>query len=311
MPKGKRVDASEALLLKAGYTSTSGLRGSGYRDVETGRAASYKDVAAAVAKIGGGAEGLSRRIIAALDAKVPASKIASAKHVNYKGVIFNLSVPVSTAKGMLMAAQSASRIELVTKQRAFIANEIHVDKDRLLPHLQSVLQTLVGQIMDETIYDQDEVDVIYYDVDVGGRLDREKKFPKYNRTGALRDAAVEGVRIEGDTIHWSIDESFAPYWLWVDQGHRVFIPDGQGGTTEIGQWIVGRKFTSKIERAIAQIADNLTGVLRQRYKGVINSLGAWALHGTQYMSASNYEVANYPDEFGGYTKAFYQWVGVR
>lgn len=309
MPKGKRINASDALLLRAGYTATGNLRGSGYRDIKTGYAASYSDVAEAVAKIQAGAKELAAEIITQLEAKTPATKLKITKPFEDNGKMFTMRVSAPAVISMQNSRDAAKRMEVISRSRSFVMTEVRSDMSRILPHLQSTLRMMIENIMDEMVYDAEDVEVIYYDPEMGGRLGTGYEGRTKRQSGNLKRAAIEGLRLTGTEISWEIDDNIAPYWLWVDQGHRVFLPDGEGGTREIGVWVRGRKFVHKIEMALKQVSDSLTAVMNHKYKGVVTAIGQWVLHGKHMLDKTNYMVVHYPDEFDGYTKAFYQHVG--
>lgn len=224
--------------------------------------------------------------------------------------MFTINYTKDFAGKLSDANAAAQSFDLIQKNRVFITNLLMADLVKLLPLLQEVIRARAQQIVQSVVYDS-EVEVIYY---TQSGKPRDSHWSDYEPTGHLMMAVVHGIRVEGLTLTVQIDDDLAPYWLWVERGHRVILPGGD----EPGIFVVGRPFVDKIYREINRfLATEIGPLIHQHYKGVIREIGQAAL---QSRGIGSKFVENFPSrgygnvegKLGGtLPSAFNRFVGLR
>lgn len=317
----KRYDMRSALspaeMMAHAGVSIEGAGTSAIRNIETGR---YMSVSQAIEKLQGTFAGTSsaemaNEIIKALRVGTNPHTVITQKDFAYAGRLLSITCDVGIEDLTRHTGKVIQRMQMVTNSKMFIQEKLgSLSKRQIMPYLRDVFRSIAREIMEQMIYNDNPVPVIYYDVEKGGRTSQDHIFPDYDRTERLLDAVLEGITVNGLMVDFQVREDIAPYWYWVDRGHRVFLPDGKGGSREVGTWVVGRPFREAIVNAFNQVMRALVlGQTRGQFAGVVERLGQWVMvgdgnEGTRAIAPGSFAVKHYPK--GGYGTAFFKRVGV-
>lgn len=225
--------------------------------------------------------------------------------------MFDIIYTQDYAGNLSDAYGEAEAFSLVQRNRTFITGLLAEELQRLLPMIRDALRAYAQSIMQDTVYDS-EVEVIYYNQP--GKP-RESNWPEYERTGNLMMAVVHGIEVVGTSIQFHIDDNLAPYWLWVERGHRVILPGGD----EPGIFVVGRPFIDQIYEAINNyLMYELAPLVKSYFASIVQEVGRSVLTHHHTLGPRNIEYfpsrgyGNTQGKFGGGAPSmFNRMMGLR
>lgn len=180
-------------------------------------------------------------------------------------VEFDFAFPAGFFGELSKAKGAVRRFGIVMRERTVISNvlsdEIEEWGKRQIPEIKAI----IAGVIEERVYNK-EVELIRYFKRGKPHEPSPNQFrglDEGGRTGNLLRAFTEGVKATSFGISFGVDESFAPYWLWVEKGHRVIMPtpigDGTYVMMETGTFVKGRPFVEEIEVKVQEYLNRLLG----------------------------------------------------
>lgn len=240
-------------------------------------------------------------------AKLNAAGIRVQQPKNVKGM-FSVSIPTGYDATIYRWSGRAKAAQMLVQNRAFATGLLYADLLKLEVIIKHEIQRRAVEIVNSMVYDA-EVETVKY---AQPGKPKESNWPKYDRTFNLRKAVEKGVIGIGHNISFQIDESLAPYWIWVDRGHRVVTKSG-----ETGVFVVGRPFTDEISAMIREFVETEIIPLIQAYsQSIVHEIASEMIGLPEHerIAMNPLRVKNIPARGYGARpgfKQFYRYVGTR
>lgn len=179
----------------------------------------------------------------------------------------------------------------------FLEGEVNLLLNAHVPKLQEV----IAQRIRRNVY-KTPVTLIYYLIRGKPREQHEYQPGVYARTFNLLRAFTEGITVNGTQLNVGINEQLAPYWMWVEKGHRVYF-----GDEEVGTFVQGRPFKDDVRRDVQEyIQGVLVPDINTLLGNAASQLTSWVANGKP-MQLDPKLVKHIPAF--GYGKEFQQWTG--
>lgn len=222
--------------------------------------------------------------------------------------------------GALATVQSPEeRFGVFMRQRALISNVVSDAFKEYFAGLVPLLREVVKGIVKEQIYDT-EADVIKYFQGGKPRMSASESrelsdhpWPEYKPSFALLNAYLDGIQWDGNTITVGVNTAAAPYWLWVERGHRVFFPQKKGEDVfimESGTFVVGRPVLALIQQAV----DNFMVAAAQEFTNSVASeipgaIAEWVVQDSRTQRDAYVPLVKNAPSYG-YGRRFEKYVGL-
>lgn len=201
------------------------------------------------------------------------------KDIGFKGKYVSLFVP---AKLMF----SIQRTQFVARNDTKLTGAINAQVQQFMKtEALPALRAAVAAKIDELIYNT-PAKVIRKNARGAWR----QVFPKWRkvRTGNLKFAVMRGITYINGELEIGIDASIAPYYVWVEKGHRVVVPQSikvtGGGYRRVlrdtGTRVMGRSFMREVMLEAKRVFDaDILPVLIMFAKDMWSSVGEWTVTG--------------------------------
>lgn len=176
------------------------------------------------------------------------------KHIPKKGgKIFQFEFPVGFFGELSKWRRAERRFGIFMRTRTAISNVASSYFRRYMQQQIPQIKAVIAAVIQDRVYDQD-VELIRYKK--RGKPSDFRDNSKSKRSYNLLKAFTEGVVVSPTGVSFGVNESLAPYWLWVEKGHRVILPmeNAQGETimVETGTFVKGRPFVNEIDVAVQE-----------------------------------------------------------
>lgn len=164
------------------------------------------------------------------------------------------------AKGFLIDGEivvfGADKFVALLNRKAFAQEKLKSIKPVVDKAIAQLLNTLKEQLVAEAV---SIVDTMVYNTPaevIRGTLkyitaEQEFGLKEWQR-GWLREAVRGGIVIDGNSIVIGIDEKLAPYWFFVEHGHRVVLPGG----IVTNSFVLGRPFFRAIKMSAEEMLNS-------------------------------------------------------
>lgn len=181
---------------------------------------------------------------------------------------------------------SLKRIEAIPLNQSRIEAAMNTDLKTWMLQLVGEMQQLAMEIVDKQIYETKPRLRRYKPKKIYKTFNERNgnvNFFNKPRTFNLRRAVVQGIRYENGTLIIGINDSLAPYWVYVEHGHKVVIPRYNRRTRTVVPWepgtfVEGRPFMNRIRQAIQHfIKERVLPVLNAYLKTTEDILLQWTL----------------------------------
>lgn len=203
------------------------------------------------------------------------------------------------------------RMEVVIQRQTFVSGIMQSAVPLLVTRHVPAMRQIVEGVIRSNVYNTPAQITRYGTFEAGLPTETGED---YNRTYNLLYMFMSGFRHYVRGVKFEIDNSLAPYWLWVEKGHRVVLPDG----TEPGTFVGERPFVDQYKDRLNAYIDNVIMPEITRYMSVMRDvIGVWTLYGEEYKKyLGAVSVSKFPHHFqiseGDYrSPEFYRFVGVR
>lgn len=222
--------------------------------------------------------------------------------------MFTLEIPQEIIGQIGDLGRVTARMEAVVAQTHVISGIMQGYVGQLVTRHIPTMRFIIEDVIRKNVYDTPAQITRYK----GGEGKSTVTGQDYIRTYNLLYAFMSGFQHWTGGVKFVFNESLAPYWLWVEEGHRVVLPDGR----EPGIWIHERNFVEEYKEALNKYIDNV--IIPQIYSymsAVRDIIGTWTLWGEKYKQMAGGEyVKNYPGMYevsaGDYrSPEFYRSVG--
>jgi len=220
-------------------------------------------------------------LLSALESRVPL------KDWGYSGTFFKITIPAAITGPL-------ERLKLLNANSSLIINAMNLDIAPLLRGMQAELKNIAITSVTKNVYIV-KPEIIHY----GAYVDWDEGSPTQHfltteRTDALRLMVAQGVRIDIEGARAELivdfDERLAPYWIWVEKGHRVVMPGGYEPGTIVGpRPFVEQLFQDLYNYVSIRMEETIT-----RYGAtVVQAVGDWLL-GYGYRALSKRSIRTQP-----------------
>jgi len=158
---------------------------------------------------------------------------------NYAGNYVNLEFELI---GMDRIAGAMDRAVFAAKALAAIKGRARIGMLNELNWIISQIRIEAANIVNERVYGT-RADVLRYKESATHYEFTMSDAEAVGRTQNLYEAVQAGIKLEGNSISVGIDEELAPYWKFVERGHRVVLPGG----VETHSFVLPRPFFAEIK----------------------------------------------------------------
>lgn len=214
---------------------------------------------------------------------------------NYAGKFVQMdfsSIGIDEISGTL------DRANFATKAIASFNPNIRLNLFTELEWLISSIRDEAAAIVQRRVYETPAETMRF----TGGNLDYSftvYKGKNDKREYFLMEAVQSGIKLIGNSIEIGIDENIAPYWRFVDRGHRVVLPGG----VEVNSFVQPRPFLEEIKLMAASMLLSWWSTLSQDVTNAERIIFTYIKHGPQGL-AKTIPSADFVTALGVASKTF-------
>jgi hypothetical protein len=224
--------------------------------------------------------------------------------------VFTLEIPQGISGTIGEIGTIVGRMEAVIKQQTFVTGVMNSYVGVLVGRHIPTMRTIIQQVIEKNVYST-PARITRYGANAK-QGEGHTSMDKYIRTYNMLYAFMSGFQHYASGVKFELNSDLAPYWLYVEEGHQVILPDG----TEPGIFVNPRHFVDEYKDKLNMYIDSVVIPQISTYMNAVRDmLGAWTLWGNSYTQfAGNYSVKNYPSMYeitiGDYrSNQFYESVG--
>lgn len=249
------------------------------------------------------------------------AKLKTNRTIPMKGVkgVLTISTPSSLQirSGLRTVMQAPMLIEAMHNQWGFVLNIMSSELMLIAKDLEKQLNAQFAAAVEELAY----IDPILFEVLTGstsGEIIEREPNTNYQRTGLLEDSFQNVIRIDttpsngaGYGISLVVDLSEAnenvPYWIYVDQGHRInlWVVQADGKKSYESALMPARDFIQgAVDRIEEYIATTLVPELQSLYGESLENVAQFITKqkGSSKVSMQPDEITNLAGSQGFFTK---------